>query len=150
MWTKPSPYEDAWSALKTNCRKPEAGQPAEKRFCTELIPGIEGRPLRGTGGAAVGDPALILLVFGDFDDPGDLRRNIDGIGARRVRDSDLDVSPLKILLAAPETQAAFGHVFAGNDVVGEARAANGSFVTDLGARVFTAVVQRCGWLTVSR
>ena len=103
-----------------------------------------GVSLRSSGGAAVGDPALIELVFGDFDDPGDLRGDVNGIGARRIGHSDFDVGPLKILLAASETEAALGHVFARDNVVGKTRTPYGGFVTDLGPGMFAAVVQGHG------
>src|SRR6476646_3752402 len=92
-------------------------------------------------GAAISGTTLVELVFGDFDDPCDFRRDKNGVASRRVGNRDFNIGPHKILLAAPETESTFGHIFAGDDVVGEARPPDAGFIIDPGTRVFAAVVK---------
>src|SRR5208282_1980874 len=64
--------------------------------------------------------------------------------------SNFDVCPLKILLTASEREPALGHVFARDNVVGKTRTPYGGFVTNLGPRMFAAIVQRNRGLMVRR
>src|SRR5579859_3060699 len=122
--------------IGASCRR--GAWPAGKSLRNGFLGAL--KELRGLGGAAIGDATSVKLVFGDLHNPGDFRRNKNGVASRRIGNCDFDIGPLKILLTAPETDAALGHVFAGNDVVREARPPDASFVVDLGTRVFAAVV----------
>ena len=77
----------------------------------------------------------------DEDDPGG---DEDGGLAGLVRDGDFDEGLRVILLAALEAETAFGHVFAGDDVVSALGMTDAGGVADLNARVFAAINGRGG------
>src|SRR5208282_4185577 len=115
-------------------------------FLGTAVIGVEayrfGAELGGTRGQPVGHAAFVELAGGDFDDPGNLRGDKDSVGAWRVGNSNLNVGTLKILLAALETEATFGHVFASDDVIRKPRTPNRGFVAHFGAGVFAPVFHR--------
>jgi hypothetical protein len=98
------------------------------------------KKLRRFGGAAVGDAALVKLVGCNFHDPGDFGGNENGVGTVRVGNGDFDGSALKILLATPEADTAFGHVLTGDDVIGEARPPDARFVGNFRALMLATIV----------
>jgi hypothetical protein len=104
----------------------------------------------GSGSGAVSDTTLVELVLRDFGDPNDFCWHENGVTPWRVGNGDFNGRALKIFLAAPKTEAAFRHVFAGYDIIGKARAANAGLVADLGARVFAPVIQRRSEFAVRR
>lgn len=80
------------------------------------------------------------LLLGELFGVNDLRRNENGGLASLVRHSNFDERLRKVLLAALEAQASFGHVFAENDVVAVAlRMTDASGVVDLDTRVLAAI-----------
>src|SRR5207245_11454226 len=99
----------------------------------------------GLGGSAeVLDAAAVEALLGEFFGENDLGRDENGGLAGLVGDGDFDERLRVVALAALETQAALGHVFALDDVVGAPGKANAGGVGDFDARMFAAVGARGG------
>lgn len=80
------------------------------------------------------------LLLGELFDVDDLCRDENGGLTGLVRHSNFDESLRKVLLAALEAQASFGHVFAENDVVAVAlRMTDAGGVVDLDTRVLATI-----------
>ncbi len=94
---------------------------------------------------AVAEEALL----GEFFDEDDLGGDEDGGLAGLVGNGDIDEGLRIIFCAALEAQAAFGHVFAGDDVFAPLGMANASGVSDFDARVFAAIDARRGGFFLS-
>ena len=87
---------------------------------------------------AVAEEALL----GEFFDEDDLAGDEDGGLAFLVGDGDLDEGLGVILFGAFETQAALGHVLAGDDVFAAIGMTDASGVADFDARMLAAVDAR--------
>jgi hypothetical protein len=84
------------------------------------------------------------MLLGEFFDVDDLGGDEDGGLAFLVGDGDFDEGLSVVVLGALEAEAAFGHVFAGDDVFAALGVADASGVVDFDARVLAAVGGRGG------
>jgi hypothetical protein len=82
----------------------------------------------GFCGEAIDNAALVGFLVGEFLDPNNVTRNENGLIVRGIRDGDIDRCHLVIALATFETDSSPGHVFAGDNVVGEAGTTNASLI----------------------
>src|SRR5256885_2802277 len=89
---------------------------------------------------AVAEEALRGQLLNEHDLRGDEDRWRTGIKGR----GDLNFGFLDVALAALETQAPAGHVFTGNNVVGEVLIADAGLETYFGANVLAAIFLACG------
>ena len=106
----------------------------------------------GLGGAEVLDAVAVEGLFGERLGEDDLGGNEDGLLAFGVGDGDFDEGLYVILLSAFETEAAFGHVLASDDVFAAVGMADAGGVADLNAGVLAAIDARGGgrWLRSGR
>ena len=98
----------------------------------------------GLGGFEVLDAVAEEALLGEFFDEDDLAGDEDGGLAFLVRDGDLDEGLDVILFGAFETQAALGHVLAGDDVFAAIGMTDAGGVADFDARMLAAVDAREG------
>ena len=96
------------------------------------------------------DAAAEEALFGEFFDEDDLGGDENGGLAGLVGNGDFDEGLHIVLLAALETEAAFGHVLAGDDVLAALGMADAGGVVDLDAGVFAAIGARSGGFFVNR
>lgn len=89
------------------------------------------------------------VLFGEFFDEDDLAGDENGGLAFFVGDGDIDEGLGIVVGAAFETEAAFGHVLALNDVVATLGMADASGVGNFDAGVFAAIGARGGGLVGS-
>lgn len=82
----------------------------------------------GFCGEAIDNPALIEFIVGEFLDPNNVTRDENRLIVRGIRDGDIDRCHLVIALATFETDSSPGHVFTGDNVVGEAGTTNASLI----------------------
>lgn len=92
------------------------------------------------------DAVAVELLLGELLDENDLRGDEDGGLALDVGSGDVDERLRVIVFAALETQAAFGHVFADDDVIAALGMADAGGVIDFDARVLAAIDARRGGL----
>lgn len=91
------------------------------------------------GGLEVGDAVAVELLLAELFDKDDLGGDEDGRLAGFVGDGDVDEGLRIIVFVALEAQAAFGHVFADDDVIATLGMADAGGVADFNARVLAAV-----------
>jgi len=85
-------------------------------------------------------------LLGELFDVDDLRGDEDGGLVLDVGSGDVDEGLGVVAFVALETQAAFGHVFADDDIVAALGMADAGGVIDLDARVLAAIGARGGRL----
>ena len=86
------------------------------------------------------------FLLGEFFDENDLGGNEDGGLALFVGNGDLDEGLGVVMSAAFETESAFGHVLALDDVVAAFGMFDAGGIIDFDARVFAAIGARGGGL----
>ena len=96
----------------------------------------------GLGELEVGDAVAEEALLGEFLDEDDLGGDEDGGLAGCVGNGDFDEGAIVVALVALEAEAAFGHVFAGDDVIAAVGMADAGGIADLDANVFAAIDAR--------
>ena len=96
----------------------------------------------GLGELEVGDAVAEEALLGEFLDEDDLGGDEDGGLAGCVGNGDFDEGAIVVTLVAFEAQAAFGHVFADDDVIAAVGMVDAGGVTDLDANVLAAIDAR--------
>src|SRR5260370_21817469 len=110
-----------------------------QEFARVSATGHEPDSVAGFAGLDVLDAAAEEALFGEFFDEDNLAGNENGGLAGCVRNGNFDEALCRVLLAALEAQAGFGHVLAGDDVVSALGVANAGRVGDFDAGMLAAL-----------